>query len=248
MMERIFLAFATGMLSLAFAAAGFAQSGHYVLTNDNNNNTLTNTATLFKLDPTDGSLAQVKVLDTGENSAGGYLAGTTLAITQHGACVFVSDGNGSSSDVAAFSQATGYNKVGNYSNSALQADANSMVMAANSAGTILYVAYDGSSNLAVWTINSDCSLTLANTYSTLGFLDSMTITHDGSTLLATFALQQMADSWVISGTALTDNGAVAILAAASGIVVTNDDQVVIMGTGYTTKESLKKCCFEPNEQ
>jgi hypothetical protein len=237
MIRKTLLAFAMGGLSLAFAPIGFAQGGHYVLTNDNNNNTLTNTATLFRLDPTDGSLIQGTVLDTGEDSTGGYIGGTSLAITQHGACVFVADGSGSSSDVAAFSRATGYDKVGNYSNSVLQAAANSMVMVANTAGTILYVAYDGSSNLAVWRINSDCSLTLANTYPTVTFLDSMTITHDGSTLLAVFALHEMADSWAISGSTLTDKGAVTLLAASSGIVVTNDDLVVIMGTGYTTEKS-----------
>jgi hypothetical protein len=143
MMRKTLLAFAAGGLLLAFAQIGFAQGGHFVLTNDNNNNTLTNTATLFRLDPTDGSLIQARVLDTGEDSIGGYIGGNALAITQHGACVFVSDGSGSSSDIAAFSRATGYDKVGNYSNSALQAAANAMVMVANSAGTILYVAHTG---------------------------------------------------------------------------------------------------------
>jgi len=160
---------------------------------------------------------------------GGYYAGVTQVISPSAACIFVADGD--SSDIAAFSKATQYAKVGNYSNASFKAASN-MAMILNSAGTILYAAYEESSTLAVWKVNSDCSLTLGSAYKTTYLLGSLAITHDGTTLLGTYSLRKKVESWAISGATLTSNGTVPTPENVSGIAVTNDDKVVILGTGY----------------
>lgn len=213
------------------SAASFAQSPYYVLTNDENT---ANSATVFNLNPKTGSLTEVMTLETGgESLGGGYYAAETQLITPNASCIFVADG-GSGADIAAFSKATHYSKVGNYSNSSLGGGTD-MPMILNSQATLLYAAYESTSNLGVWAINSDCSLSLANIYSTSDFLGSMAITHDGKTLLVTYEIVKEVGSFTISGSTLTNNGAVKVPADASGIAVTNDDQVVIMGTAYSSK-------------
>ena len=227
MMRKTFLLAALSALVLGFSAAGFAQSPYYVLTNDVNT---ANSASVFNLNTTNGKLSLVITLATGgEALQGGYYAGATQAISPGAACIFVADGG--SNDIAAFSKAKGYAKVGNYADVMLMGASN-MPMLENSAGTLLYATYEYTSNLAVWTINPDCSLTIANVYATQPFLGSMAITHDGSTLLATYEIFPKVGSFAISGSTLTDNGTVSAIADLSGIAVTNDGKGVVMGTAY----------------
>lgn len=215
--------------SLLLATAALAQSPYYVLTNDEGT---ANSATLFNLNPKSGSLAEVLTLQTGGSSyTGGFYAAETQVITPGAKCVFVADG-ANPTDIAAFSKATHYAKVGNYSDAQLSAGDN-MPMIVNRQGTLLYAAYAASFNLAVWTINSDCSLTLANVYATTPFLGTMAITHDGQYLLATYQIVNKVGSFTISGSTLTDNGAIKAPADLSGMAVTNDDTLVIMGTAYS---------------
>jgi hypothetical protein len=228
-MKSTALFFSLTAAILFFTAIAVAQSPYYVLTNDN---TLTNSATVFNLNPKNGSLSEVLTLETGgEAMGGGYFAGVTQIITPGAACVFVSEGGGTP-DIAAFSKSTHYAKVGNYTDSRLGGGTN-MPMITNAAGSILYAAYETTSNIGVWTINSDCSLTLANIVGSSDFLGSMAITHDGKTLLASYEIVKKIGSFTISGTNLTNNGAIPAPAQISGIAVTNDDQVVIMGTAYS---------------
>lgn len=214
---------------LFVAAASLAQSPYYVLTNDENT---ANSATVFNLNPKNGSLTEVMTLETGgESLGGGYYAAETQVITPGAACIFVADG-GNGADIAAFSKATHYSKVGNYSNLSLGGGTD-MPMITNSQGTILYAAYENTSTIGVWTVNSDCSLSLANVVSSSPFLGSMAITHDGKTLLVTYEIVKKVGSFAISGSNLTNNGTVKVPADVSGIAVTNDDQVVIVGTAYS---------------
>lgn len=229
MLRKLSFLAALSALALVSSAPSFAQSPYFVLTNDVNSD---NSASIFNLNTTTGKLSLVKTLNTGgEALQGGYYAGVTQAISPGAACIFVADGG--SGDIAVFSKATGYAKVGNYGDASLMGASN-MPMIENDAGTILYAAYEYSSNLAVWTINQDCSLVLANVYTTDPFLGSMAITHDGSLLLATFEIFPELDSFTISGSTLTDNGAVPAITQVSGIAATDDGQMVIMGTAYRT--------------
>jgi hypothetical protein len=221
--------FLLAVILLLATALSFAQSPYYVLTNDEGT---ANSGTLFNLNPKDGSLTEVLTLETGgESYGGGYYAAETQAITPSAACIFVADG-ANAADIAAFSKATHYAKVGNYSDPSLGGGTD-MPMIANSQGTLLYAAYESTSNIGVWTINSDCSLTLANVYPTAPFLGSMAITHDGQYLLATYQIVNKVGSFTISGLTLIDNGTKKAPADVSGMAVTNDDTLVIMGTAYS---------------
>jgi hypothetical protein len=223
------LLFLAAVLMLA-STASFAQSPYYVLTNDDN---LANSATVFNLDPTNGSLTEVLTLQTGgEALGGGYYGSETQIITPNADCIFVSEGGGTP-DIAAFSKATHYSRVGNYSSPKLGGGTN-MPMIANAQGTLLYAAYETTSNIGVWTIDADCSLSLANIVGSSDFLGSMAITHDGKTLVAGYVIVKKIGSFSISGSNLTNNGAVKALAQPSAIAITNDDQVVIIGTAYNT--------------
>jgi len=84
----------------------------YVLVN--NNDSVSNTAVLYKLGARTGRLTKVSVLATGGQGQGTEqdLSGVQQAISPDGACIFVFDTG--SSDIAAFSKAGGYQKVGNY--------------------------------------------------------------------------------------------------------------------------------------
>jgi hypothetical protein len=232
MMKTVCFATAFSALLLGFSAASFAQSPYYVLTNDENS---ANSASIFNLNPSNGSMALVQTLETGgESLGGGYYAAETQVISPNATCIFVADGGGSA-DIATFSKATHYSKVGNYTNVALKGGTD-MPMIENSQGTLLYAAYESSFNIGVWTINPDCSLTIANIYPAPDFLGSMAITHDGKTLLTTYEIINKIGSWTISGSTLTNNGQVkAIVKDASSIAVTDDDKVVIIGTAYNTK-------------
>jgi hypothetical protein len=233
MMKNFFFATALALLLLSFTAAGFAQSPYYVITNDDNN---PNSSTVFNLNPNNGSLTQVMTLATGGATyQGGYFAAQSQIISPNANCIFVADG-GDPADIAAFSKATHYSKVGSYTNAALKGGTN-MPMIENSQGTLLYAAYESSFNIGVWTINPDCSLTLANAYAAPDFLGSFALTHDGKTLLATYIIINKIGSWTVSGSTLTNNGEVKSIAKfPSSISVTNDDQVVIVGVGYTTTQ------------
>ena len=229
MMTKTIFTTALGALVLGISAAAFAQSPYYVLTNDDST---ANTASVFNLNPTNGNLSLVTTLQTGgEAQAGGFYGGVTQAISPGAACIFVADG-GNGADIAAFSKATGYAKVGNYVDSQLYGAAN-MPIVVNSTGTLLYAAYEFTSNIGVWTVNPDCSLTIANIYTTGPFLGSMAITHDGKTLLMTYEVVKIVGSFTISGSTLTNSKAARTIADVSGIAATNDDQIVIMGTAYS---------------
>jgi hypothetical protein len=228
MMNKLYFTVALSVLFLGFSASSSAQSPYYVLTNDDSTD---NTASIFNLNTSNGKLSLVKTLNTGgEAQQGGFFAAATQAISPGAACIFVADGG--SNDIAAFSKATGYSLVGNYGDPSLMGASN-MPMILNSAGTLLYAAYEFTSNLAVFTVNPDCSLTVANIYSTSAFLGSTAITHDGSTLLVTYQIFTGLGSFAISGNTLTDNGTVQAMADVSSIASSTGDRFVIMGTAYS---------------
>lgn len=229
MHNSVHFVLATILLVATCAICSTAQQrGYYVMSNDG---TVANTATVLKLDPKSGQLSVSGAFHTGgqggyENSDGEV----TMATSPDGSCIFVADVV--SSDIAAFSRV---GRVGRYSSSDLVAD-HELVLAENPSGTILFAGYFGSENLAVWTINSDCSLSLANVYPTNGpgGLQNLTVSRDGTVLLGTFGASyptSYVDSWAISGASLVDNGPVLIEPWGNGvskIAVTNDDKMVLM--------------------
>jgi len=77
-------------------------------------------------------------------------------------CLFVMDAR--TNDIAAFSQATGYSKVGNYSNQLLISATYGGSVALTPNGKWLYGTYNDSENIGAWQIGSDCSLTFIAAY------------------------------------------------------------------------------------
>jgi hypothetical protein len=229
MMKKTSFAAALAALLLTFSAVSLAQSKYYVVTNDENT---ANTASIFSLDTSNAGLSLVKTLPTGgEAYSGGFYAAVTQIVSPAAACIFVADGaNGA--DIAAFSKATGYAKVGNYVDASLYGASN-MPMAINSDGTLLYAAYEFTSNIGVWTINPDCSLVIANVYDSGPLLSSMAITPDGNTLITTYQIFKYVGTFTISGDTLTENVFVPSVEELTSIAVTSDNQVVIFGTAYS---------------
>jgi hypothetical protein len=229
MMKKTSFAGALAALLLAFSTITFAQSKYYVVTNDENT---VNTASVFNLNTSNGHMSLVKTLPTGgEAYTGGFYAAVTQIVSPAAACIFVADGaNGA--DIAAFSKATGYAKVGDYVDASLYGASN-MPMAINSAGTLLYAAYEFTSNIGVWTINPDCSLVIANVYDSGPLLSSMAITPDGNTLITTYQIFKYVGTFTISGATLTESVFLPSIAELTSIAVTNDNQAVIFGTAYS---------------
>jgi hypothetical protein len=151
------------LIAALCASSGVAATKYYVVTNDDNPTPDGNTASVFEVNTTNGSLTLVKTLQTnGEGLGGGYFGSTEVAINSN--CIFVSDpgtvlGNTPVGDIAAFS-ATTLTLTGNYSDTRLNGAANGIGLAINPNGQYLYAGYTLSKGIAVWQINSDCSLKL----------------------------------------------------------------------------------------
>jgi len=150
--------------AVAFACATSFAATTYVVTN--NDNPSGNSATIYSLNTSTGVLTQAKVLQTGGTGlGGGFFAAYGTSVSENATCIFVID-NGSN-DVAAFQRTSGTNftKTGNYSNSSLNLSGyagGSLALSPN--GKFLYVSYSGSENIGVWTVGSNCALTLAQTF------------------------------------------------------------------------------------
>jgi len=188
---------ATSILALAALALGLSTASFagaqklYGITNDDNPDG--NTASVYQV-VTPGSIHQIKTLTTGGTGiGGGYFAAPRNALEQTAACVFVADVG--SSDIAAFSKATHFAKVGNYSNAALNSDYEGMGLAASNDGNYLYAAYSDTENIAVWEVGSTCALTLGATASAGDFVSPLAITGNGNFLVVSELDNQFLDSY-----------------------------------------------------
>jgi|SRR5215472_3465789 len=238
------LALVAGLTSISFAAGTT-----FVITNDDN--PAGNSATVYKLNTTTGVLTQAKVLKTGGTGLGfGFFASKQSTVTQGLTCVFVEDAG--SNDIATFSKATHFSKVGNFSNSALSFSGFAGgSLALNAAGTFLYASYSGSENIGVWAVGSDCSLTLVGSpfVPKLGpdLFGAIAISPNGKFLVIGSDSFEAADLAAINSTtgALTDMGSVSFTSVngcsggcfPAGIDFTKDSRVVIMGNATTTAPS-----------
>jgi hypothetical protein len=211
-------------LSVCSLLAQDSDATHYVVTNDDIYRA-PNAASVFKL--SGAVLKRSKSLATGGwGLGGGYFATALQAMAAVGTnmCVFVADPG--SDDIAAFNSTT---KVGNYSDPTGSGAWNGTSLAAH--GTALYAAYSASVNIGVWTINPDCSLTLANSaMNTPTFypVNDIAVSPDGKTLVASYA-QQKVDSFAISGANLTEKGPYNTFGYTAGIDITKDSKYAIIG-------------------
>jgi hypothetical protein len=157
-MKRVVAALIAAMAVLILASVARAGTT-YVITNDGN---IPNSASVYSLDATRGTLRLVKVLQTGGEGIGATFNGVMVAVPPGAGCLFVMDAR--SSDIAAFSHSTGYGKVGNYSNPMLDSSVFGGSIAVTPNGKWLYGSYTGSQNVGAWRVNPDCSLTFIAAY------------------------------------------------------------------------------------
>jgi hypothetical protein len=176
-----FLVMMAGALSSTCSA-----TSEYVIANANNATFNDNTLVVYTLDTTTGTLSQVGVLETGGQGLGalGDAANVQQAVAPNGACIFAL--NAGSSDIASFSEASGYARIGNYSNSALDATYNGGSLALAPNGKYLYASYSATQNIAAWAVNPDCSLTFLAAYipSGGGRVGAIKVTPNGVGLVA----------------------------------------------------------------
>jgi hypothetical protein len=154
----------------------------YVLVN--NNNSVANTAVMYSLNTGTGHLSKISVLHTGGQGEGFEedLSGVQQAVSADAGCVFVLDT--ASSDIASFSKATGYKRVGSYFDPNLISDAEGDSIALSPSGRFLYASYTNTGNLGAWRVSSNCSLTFVARSGSLTGVGPLRVTPNGKYLLA----------------------------------------------------------------
>jgi hypothetical protein len=222
------IAAATSIVTLQAQDAGI---GRYVIT-ANDIYRAPNSAGIFRL--VQSTLVTAPTLQTNGWGIGGTYFGTNaqaLATVGSNVCIFVSDPG--SDDIAAFTAGNFSNpqKVGNYSDPSGSGAYLGTTLAVR--GSHLFVGYTATVNIGVFTINSDCSLTLANAASKTPVpapIDGLAVSPDGRTLIATYAQSEPGvGSFAISGTTLTPKGPYNTTVGTAGVDITKDSKYAVIG-------------------
>jgi hypothetical protein len=138
---------------------------------------------MYGLDKETGRLHRVLALHTGGKGWGeeSDLSGVEQAVSPDGACIFGL--NIMTSDIAAFSKADGYKRVGTYFDQNLISNTFGDSIAVSPNGRFLFASYTATGNIGAWKVNSDCSLTfVANSGDETG-VGPLAVTPDGKFLL-----------------------------------------------------------------
>ena len=164
-----------------------------------------------------------------------YFFQVEQAVTMDAGCIFVLDDG--SSDIASFSKATGYHRVGKYFDSSLLANFLGGSLALTPNGKFLYASYSATFNLGVWGINPDCGLTLvAVTNISAG---AIRVTPNGRYLIASdqgsaeeFAIDKVSGTLTYLGATKFSRGACANETACTpyGIDVTKDSKLAVFAS------------------
>jgi hypothetical protein len=224
-------------VSLGLLYASACASSEFVIVN--NNNSISNTAILYRLDTSKGILTKTAVLhDGGQGLPFGNndFYQVEEAVTQDAGCIFVFDTG--TSDIAAFSKATKYHRVGKYFNSNLIAifDGGSLALTPN--GRFLYASYSETENLGAWKVNSDCTLTFLASYG-LSSNGQVRAAPNGKYLLATglggvaeFAIDKLTGNLTDLGTVVFRVGACsrAGVCVPYGFDITKDNRYVVLSS------------------
>lgn len=134
----------------------------YLIVNGNNANS--NSAIIYKLNPRTGHLTKTAVLKTDGQAFANppNLFQVQQAVGPEAGCMFVLDTG--SSDIAAFSRASGYKRVGRYFDANLIDGGYGGSISLTPDGRFLYAVYEETGNIGAWAVNSDCTLTLVAIY------------------------------------------------------------------------------------
>lgn len=205
-MKKLLVAVAIATLALTVCSASFAASSYYGITN-NDLYSGNNTATVCKYSGGTLNCNFMTLTATGQYGiGGGYFAAPRNTIASNAACVFVSNAYGDEStnygSISTFSHATGYGLVGSYSDGFnLAGYYYGIGLALSPDNHYLYAAYSGTQNIATWTVNSDCSLTLGHEYADpVGDYPSpLAVSSDGSILVVPEPNYGYIDVFGISG-------------------------------------------------
>jgi 6-phosphogluconolactonase (cycloisomerase 2 family) len=148
-------------VALVWLCVSAFASSEYVIVNSNNY--VSNGAVLYKLNAKTGKLAKAGTLDTGGQASqhDDYFFQVQQAVSPEASCVFALDTG--SSDVAAFSKSSGYTRAGRYFKAELIAGAGGS-LALTPDAKFLYAYYETTSNIGLWSVNSDCTLTFVAAY------------------------------------------------------------------------------------
>jgi|SRR5579863_7361901 len=225
---------------LCMLAVGFVQccaATKHVLVN--NNNSLGNSVVWYDLNTKTGHLKKVSVLDTHGKGWGGEadLSGVQQAISADAGCIFAL--NLYSSDIAVFSKATGYKRVGNYFNQSLISGAEGDSLALSPNGKFLYASYTRTGNLGAWSVNPDCALSLVTRSSSLTGVGPLEVTPNGQYLVARglagvteFAIDKLTgDLTQISTTSFTAGACARQFACLPyGATITKDSKLAIFSS------------------
>jgi len=209
----------------------------YVLAN--NSNYISNSATLYKLNTVTGGLAKTGVLHTGGQAATNefYLAQVEQTVSRDASCIFVFDDG--SSDIAAFSKASGYKRVGDYFKSNLIADDHGGTLTLTPDGTFLYASYGFTSNIGAWRVNSDCTLTFVSSYRADSDFGPIEVTPNGKYLVSgglgsaeLFAISQRDGALTLVGTLTFNEGACARIGYCEphGLDITKDSKFAVFAS------------------
>lgn len=234
---------ASVLSSMSFAASV------YVVANNNDNSPGRNALTVYRLDTTTGVLTQIAVLATEATGAGEdalqYLVNVEEAISPGAECVFALNVNivPQPSDIASFSKATGYAKVGNYSSPSVNESDPAGSLALTPDGKFLYATYSGTGNVGAWAVNPDCSLTFIDAYSPGASVvaSALKVTPNGAYLVSAgggaelFAINQATG-------ALTDIGSLPLTSCqrenacyTRGLDFTRDSRVVVFAGNWAPR-------------
>jgi hypothetical protein len=247
MMKKRSVVLALIVVMVALGSSSFA-ANEYVVVNENA--LVFNQLAVYQLDTGTGALTAVATLATGGkglgNELGEWVFNTLETVSQNGGCVFAMDTF--SSDIAAFSKATDYSLIGDYSNALLNANENGGSIALTPNGKFLYSTYSTTQNIGAWAVNSDCSLTFISAYVTSnGVVDGpLKVTPNGKELLVvnggveTFTIDPNLGS-------LTDVGFLSFTSALNcqlegcvpfSLDITKDSRVAVFGSNYVVKSGV----------
>jgi len=222
---------------LALLSVPGLASSEYVLVN--NNNSVANSAILYRLNTASGYLSKISVLKAGGlgvGAVGGDFSGVQQADSANARCLFVL--NAGSSDVAAFSKATGYKRVGNYFDQNLISGADGDSIALSPNGQFLYASYTRTGNVGAWKVNSDCSLEFIARSGSLTGVGPLEVTPNGKYLLARglgvteFAIDKLTGNLTEIGITSFRTGACARQSACLpyGIQISKDNNLAVFAS------------------
>ena len=233
-MERLTKALTCTIVLAVFCCPGFA-STQYLLVN--NGNYISNSAALYQLDSKTGELTHTAVLETGGQGQTDSPVVDQIeeAVAPDARCIFILDDG--SSDIAAFSKATGYRRVGSYFKTNLISNGFGGSLALTPDGKFLYGSYSITAKIGAWRVRSDCKLQFLSAYDQ-GEVGQIAVSPDGKYLVAS-GEGIGASLWGIakSSGALTSLGGVSFRTGAcsggcypAGVAITKDSGLAVFSS------------------